>query len=356
MRVLALIALAACGGSEPEPEPVDLLTELSEPGPYSAGYRTSEVRWTDPVAGERVLRLALWYPTDQSEGPAFKYQDLFEAPGAVLDAPLSKGSFPVAVFSHGHLAYAEAASFLPVHLASHGFVVAAPDHTDNTTFDGPERQTAIYWQRPGDISAVIDHLEDPPSADPLAGRTDLDGLMAFGHSFGGYTLFALAGAEYDLDAIDAMCTADPDDPICSDWAADRDRFQPGFGDARIAGFSAMASGDYDKFGAAGVGAVERPVLTLTGGLDTGANNDEYWDALVGADHRRVHITTAAHNTFSDFSGILDQHPDLIDPQEGFRTVRVYTLAWARMLGGDAAVEPVLNGEIEVHSDVVLSGP
>lgn len=353
---LLLLALFGCGGDEPEDSgpAVDPLTEVSEPGPYGAGYRESELTWTDADTGDRTLRLAIWYPSDETTGPELKYQGLFEAPGAILEPTVAAGPHPLVVFSHGHLAYAEAASFLAVHLASHGVVVVAPDHFGNTTFDGDNRETPIYVHRPLDLSAVLDHLEALPASDPLAGQITVDGAVAWGHSFGGYTIFANAGATYDLPGIEAGCAANPDDPICTDWDGWSDRFLPGFAEPRFAGGLVMASGDYARFGATGVAAVQVPILTMTGGLDPGANNEEYWEALVGPEHRRVHFEHAAHNSFTDFAGILDQQEGLLDPEQGKTAMAAYALAWVRHLGGSDRYDGLLDGSVEVHADAKVT--
>lgn len=335
----AVFLLGGCGGEvAPRALTVD---HYLERGPSRVGYRVSEATWTTPE-GTRSLRLAVWYPTDDPPGSPFEYRDLFEAADVTLDAVPAGRDHPVVVFSHGHLAYGEAASFLAVHLASHGRVVVAPDHTDNTTFDGPERTTAIYWQRPLDLGAVLDHLAELPAADPLAGRVDTADPLLVGHSFGGYGALAAAGARFDRAAIDAGCAADPADPICSDWAAWRDRFAEPLAEPRFAGFVPMAAGDFGRFGAAGVGEVTGPVLQMTAGLDTGADNDPYWDALP-AGSRRVHLPAAAHNTFTDFSGILDAQEGLLDPEVGFRVIGAYVLAFDDALDGGALAGRIVDG-------------
>lgn len=354
MRKLPTVLLAlaaACGGRE-EVDGKLTVDDYVKVGPRAVGYRVSETTWDTPD-GPRALRLAIWYPTDAPAGPAFKYRELFDAEGVTLDAPPAGNAHPVVVFSHGHLAYAEAASFLAVFLASHGRVVVAPDHTDNTTFDGPERETPIYWQRPRDLSAVLDHLEALPDGDPLSGRLDLRGPLLVGHSFGGYGAFASAGAVYDLPAIDAGCASDPSDPICSDWDAWRDRFEAPLADARFAGFVPMAAGDFGRFGADGVGAVTRPVLEMTGGLDLGADNEPYWDALP-AGSRRVHLPAAAHNAFTDFSGILDPQEGLLDPEVGFKVIGAYTLAFDAALDGEPLATRIVDGEVAVDPAATVS--
>ena len=53
-------------------------------------------------------------------------------------------------------------------MASHGYVVAAPDHTGNTTFDGSSRDTSIYYQGRGGftLSVWVDDYKYPPAPPP----------------------------------------------------------------------------------------------------------------------------------------------------------------------------------------------
>ena len=46
--------------------------------------------------------------------------------------PAPGGPFPGVVFSHGMAGHRRQSTFLCTHLASHGFVVASPDHVGNT--------------------------------------------------------------------------------------------------------------------------------------------------------------------------------------------------------------------------------
>jgi predicted dienelactone hydrolase len=249
----------------------------------------------------------------------------------------------VVLYSHGHQGYAEASSFLAEHLASHGYVVAAPDHTGNTTFDGADRETEIYLRRPRDLSAALDALPDELDV-------DADAAVVTGHSFGGYTALALAGAAYDPAGL-AACTPDTSS-FCSTLSETlSSAFLQGLGDTRIVSAVSMAAGDFGLFGADGVGSVDVPVLLLTGELDSD-DGDAYWSALRGGADRRVDIVGAGHQAFTDFSGVL---PDggTIAPEEGFRVVRAYTLAGVRAGFGDASVAPVLDGERTVSEAAVL---
>ena len=365
--VSGTICGTACGGGAKDSgavgatetvEPVDLLTQLSEPGPYTAGYRVTEVTY-DSSEGARSLRFAVWYPSDATEGDFPRYNNLIETDGAFADVDVSAdGPFPVHVYSHGHQGYAEASGFWMEHLASHGFIVAAPDHTGNTTFDGSDRATEIYYLRSEDIGASIDAVS--AASGPLAflsGKVDPTGITASGHSFGGYTLHSLAGASYD-PALIAQCLDGSDTTAyCSTMDESKAAvLEAGLSDPRIEAFVSMAPGDYRLFGADGFAAIDRPVLHMTGDLDpqTGGVAEDIWSGLAGSIHRRVDIAGGGHQTFTDFSGVLETFDGLIDAPAGFRIVNVYGLGWMRHQRGELDAAELFDGTLAVDPAVTLS--
>ena len=356
--VLLPIAAACAGGSKAGPAAggadsaaeLDLLSALRGPGPWSVGYGTEELTWQAPD-GPRALRVALWYPTDATSGEPVRNNGLLEGDGVRGGAEPADGTFPLHVYSHGHQGFAEASAFLFEHFASHGVLVAAPDHTGNTTFDSPDRQTPIYVQRPGDVSAVLDHALDPPAGHPFAGRADPGRVTASGHSFGGYTLHALGGATYD-EALIVQCLSGEDtSAYCTGmdegWA---EALRGGFRDDRIRALLSMAPGDYRLFGAPGLAQIGAPILHMTGSLDpqTGADAEPIWAALQGGEARRLSITGGGHMTFTDFSGVLESIEGLMPADEGFDIVRAYGLGWIELHGGGALdARPLFDGELEV---------
>lgn len=112
------------------------------------------------------------------------------APGRALPtevwSPASSGSapYPLIVFGHGLGGSRSSLSSLSEHLASHGFIVAAPDFplSNGGAPGGPT--IADIESQPGDVRAVIDHLLEAPE---LAGAIDPDRIGASGYSWGGLT-------------------------------------------------------------------------------------------------------------------------------------------------------------------------
>jgi predicted dienelactone hydrolase len=72
---------------------------------------------------------------------------------------------------------------------------------------------AKLWERARDIGRVIDELlVDPAFKD----RIDPERIAVIGHSMGGYTAMAVAGARLDLDLAQKDCMDHPELAVC-DW-------------------------------------------------------------------------------------------------------------------------------------------
>ncbi len=165
-------------------------------GSYPVGRQTFEL--VDPDRNDRKLRLDVWYPAAASDAPLTQYPSgpsrvAHQGPPVAAD-----GAHPLLVYSHGHGNSSTHNTVYPESLASHGFIVAAPNHTGNTEGD-LSRGDLSTTDRPADVSFVIDTLLAPgtPAGDAFAGEIDPDKIGMTGYSFGGYTTFATAaGVSY----------------------------------------------------------------------------------------------------------------------------------------------------------------
>lgn len=185
--------------------PPNSLGPAAEFGPFPVGVRTLPL--SDPSrlnvqgTGPRPVRLEVYYPStaEAVEGVPRDVAIIFgttpvaETP-AYRNVARAAGTFPVVLFSHGNRGIRFQNVYFCAHLASHGFVVASPDHHGNTFQDvtpDPEPQV----NRPLDMSFIIDQLE-AMNVEPghfLEGGIDPTRIGASGHSFGGYTTFSLGG-------------------------------------------------------------------------------------------------------------------------------------------------------------------
>ncbi|XP_047067788.1 chlorophyllase-2-like [Lolium rigidum] len=124
----------------------------------------------------------------------------------LIAAPSDAGEYPVVVFLHGYLANNYFYSQLLQHVASHGFIVVAPQLY---TFSGPDTTGEI-----SSAAAVIDWLADGglSSSLPPNVRPNLTAVSISGHSRGGKVAFALAlGHARTSLPLAALIAVDPVD-------------------------------------------------------------------------------------------------------------------------------------------------
>ncbi len=122
------------------------------------------------------------------------------------------------VISHGFGSDRTDFIYLAEYLASHGFAVAVVEHPGSDTRNlqtfvrGATKEVVEadeFINRPKDISFLLDELERLNQTNsPFQGRFNLQKVGAIGHSFGGYTVMALAGAKINLPLIKQQCRAD----------------------------------------------------------------------------------------------------------------------------------------------------
>ena len=134
-----------------------------------------------------------------------------------LPADLSaiQGSLPVMVLSHG---YGDSrnnptATAIAQGLAANGFVVALPEHIGSNKAYQEDLARGLTYEsfeamefvnRPLDIRFLIDTLEQLNDTE-FQGRLQLDRVGLVGHSFGGYTALATAGATVDIHRLQQQC-------------------------------------------------------------------------------------------------------------------------------------------------------
>ena len=225
--VVFALALAACGSDGGSGAGggggTDGTPDYSAPGPASVGVATSSL--TDGSRG-RTLPVEVWYPI-ASAGTASDVIDfetdtdrraalsplLDAAPAecvatttnATRDAPATAGEYPLILYSHCRTCTRWSAHAVMERLASHGFVVLAPDHEGDTLFDrldGTEStlDNALVDVREADIRFVLDQA--------LAGEALPEGVTAdasrvgmLGHSIGSVTAGTVAQNDARIGAV-----------------------------------------------------------------------------------------------------------------------------------------------------------
>jgi len=171
-----------------------------------AGLRTLVVPGAEPVT------VALFYPTPvvartQPMGP---WRPVVTPGAPVATAPL-KG---LILISHGTGGHELGHHNLATRLAADGHLVAALRHPGDNWEDRSMITSGRYFsERPRQVSRVLDALLASPEWGPRipAGR-----IGAVGHSAGGYTVLALAGAQAEPARAAEHCRNVSDDPgFCS---------------------------------------------------------------------------------------------------------------------------------------------
>lgn len=163
------------------------------------------------------LAVTLWYPADEGGKPvALGESAFFVGTDAMLEAPISRGKYPLIVLSHGAGlgGTPQAMSWIATPLAKHGFIVAAPTHPGNGGENRSAAETMKLWLRPADISATLDAVEKQSLFEEHleAGRVGVLGL-----SMGGNTALALAGARIDPVRLASYCDTDALNPSLCEW-------------------------------------------------------------------------------------------------------------------------------------------
>ncbi|MFE7594892.1 alpha/beta hydrolase family protein, partial [Kitasatospora sp. NPDC057512] len=279
-----------------------------------------------PSAGARQLMVSMYYPARPGTGgPATPYLTTEEArllldfqvpggtiptetatglhPSARTDARPAPGRFPLVVLSPGFTLPRGTLTGLAEDLASRGYVVAAVDHTyetSGTTFpDGrtltcaicqdlnDDRIAAIPPSRAKDVSFVLDQLTGPHPAWPHSRMIDRDRIGMAGHSIGGNS-------------------------AASTMAADR----------RVRAGINMDGKFFDPFPAGGLGG--RPFLVLgtqsvhnPSGWDTTWN--EAWARMDGW-KRWLSVTGSDHGSFTD-APLIGARAGLPDPEATLAPLR-----------------------------------
>jgi dienelactone hydrolase len=198
---------------------------MNEYDPFARGRFPVGVRTVQAADTRRNRRFPceIWYPAatryaGQDLEP--RTQDRFTLPPqqearaqmAIREATAEPGWYPLILYSHPSGAHRRAATFLCTHLSSHGYVVAALDHSEvvapelarragETAEQTAARVDAVIASRVPDVRFLLDQM--------LAaswGELELDPerIGIVGHSFGGWTALAATEAEARIRAVVAL--------------------------------------------------------------------------------------------------------------------------------------------------------
>ncbi|NJM97245.1 MAG: alpha/beta fold hydrolase [Phormidesmis sp. RL_2_1] len=195
---------------------------------------------------------------------------------------------PMVVLSHGFGADRFFLDYIAKHLASHGLTVVSVEHPgsnvqalldlslDPDMAESPSRllPATEFLDRPRDITFVLDRLTQISQGSSFyKDLFNTEDVTIIGHSLGGYTGLALAGARLDLRSLQSFCqNIQPLGISPADWlqcaAVDLPEPMADLRDDRIQQVIAMNPLIGKLFGEAGLSQVTVPTLLLTGTQDS----------------------------------------------------------------------------------------
>ncbi|MBD2579219.1 alpha/beta hydrolase [Oscillatoria sp. FACHB-1406] len=123
--------------------------------------------------------------------------------------PQQGTSVPLIVISHGLGSNRDSYRYLALHLASHGFAVAVPEHPGSNAAQLQALANGLVkditpprelLDRPLDVKFLLDELQRQ-----YPQQIDWQRVGVVGQSFGGYTALALAGAQLNTEELQSNC-------------------------------------------------------------------------------------------------------------------------------------------------------
>ena len=196
---IAVVAAAAMLDTETRPAPDE-----------NPGYRTSEI---EVPHRDVTLPVHIWYPAKADGTPALIGQNaLFYGHYVHPDASPEAGPFPVVLISHGSGGNAVQLGWIARELALSGMIVVATNHPGTTSRDSDPFQTIKIWERPADLTALLDWTLAQPDlpADPAK-------VGVLGFSLGGHSALALSGARASKDKFVSYCASPIEGALDCDW-------------------------------------------------------------------------------------------------------------------------------------------
>ena len=305
-QVLHLTGLNKANGSLTSATPVVAVAAPRPTGASAVGTRAFhwiDAKRVDPYVGNGVARelmIRLWYPAAGSgactralytgAGVWAEYARLLKMPLPTLstnscqDAPVAAGAHPLVLVTHGFTGTSSDYTYLAEELASRSYVVAAVDHTyESTAVEFPDGRVvrSVYGShlsayarsdiealrfaksvRVADLRFVLDRLAgaNATAGSALEGRIDLARIALVGHSLGGLATIESARKDPRIRAAVSL------DGLVMD------RLTP---------------------------PVRTPVLMIRAGSGSWNENDcQLWSVLRGG-RASVHLIGAGHTALSD---------------------------------------------------------
>ena len=272
--------------------------------PYEGGAGIEYGKVYAPVR-DATIKYHMWYPTEGG-GRAVTVggNGVFYGTEAGRNAPKSEGQFPLILISHGSGGNAGQFGWIAQVLAEAGYVVILPNHPGTTTGNASGEAAMRLWERPEDLSAIIDAIEADREAFSFI---DTSRIASLGFSAGGYTAMALAGVRLSPERLNAFCDQDTGLSDCAFFEImGIDLHSIDFGpaaqdlrDPRVTASVAIDPGTAPAMVEASFAEISVPVQIISlgapGEIPLGVNACKAAAAIPNAEH--VHIEGAWHFSF-----------------------------------------------------------
>ncbi len=152
------------------------------PGPFTVCTHTFEAR--DP-ARDRLFPCDIW-------------------------CPVEPGAWPLVLYSHHSRGNRRSATYLTTHLASHGYLVAALDHSEVVAPEIAGNVHGFIANRVPDARFLLDYIL--AGAFPCTARPDPHRIAIVGHGAGGWTALALPETDTRIQAVVALAPGGASNP------------------------------------------------------------------------------------------------------------------------------------------------
>jgi predicted dienelactone hydrolase len=222
----------------------------------------------------RPLNVTVWYPTLQNSPLELIADNIaFSGTQVIKDALITPKQHPLVILSHGYGGNWRNLNWLADELVKKGFIVAAPEHPGTTTFNRSALQASQWWERPRDLTRVLDFLLEDSVWRAVI---DDDKISAIGHSLGGWSVMLLVGAEFERSQFLDQCRLHPNPRVCGlanelglDIPQPKEPKIADLFDHRIKNAVILDLGQARSFSIESMRKVTRPVLILAAGVDIG---------------------------------------------------------------------------------------
>ena len=312
---LLMLLMLACGLNS-DPKQISH-SEFLQTHRYAIGQTTIELIDKER---QRPIKTEIWYPTMDTTKENITANYPFVLPPTSKDAAIIPNQLPLILFSHGTGGNRISQFWLASELVGNGYIVASVNHFGNTLDNKIPENFVKIWDRPIDISYLLDHLLESPK---WGASIDTTKIGMAGFSLGGYTGIALAGAVTDYQLLKQFANSEQGQSefilpelgdirhlITNELVAKGNTAYDTLKDNRISAFVLMAPALGQAFNSAEqFQLINKPMLFI------GAENDERTPVQTNAKHYHQLIQ---HSTYIELPGKIGHYIFMNEAENGLK--------------------------------------